>query len=40
LKAGPLGGIHSALKASTKESLFVFTGDMPLLDKEMIVRQI
>jgi len=40
LNAGPLGGIHSALKASTKESLFVFAGDMPLLDKEMIVRQI
>lgn len=40
LKAGPLGGIHAALKASSKESLFVFAGDMPLLNKEFIIRQI
>jgi molybdopterin-guanine dinucleotide biosynthesis protein A len=40
LKAGPLGGIHAALKASSKEALFVFAGDMPLLKKEFIVRQI
>ena len=40
LNIGPLGGIHSALKASEKEALFVFAGDMPLLDKEFIGRQI
>lgn len=37
---GPLGGIHSALKASSKEALFVFAGDMPLLDQNYILRQI
>jgi molybdopterin-guanine dinucleotide biosynthesis protein A len=40
LNKGPLGGIHSALKASEKEAMFVFAGDMPLLDKEFIIRQI
>jgi molybdopterin-guanine dinucleotide biosynthesis protein A len=40
LKVGPLGGIHSAIKASSKESVFVFAGDMPYLDKEMILNQI
>jgi len=40
LYKGPLGGIHSALKASEKDTLFVFAGDMPLLDKEFIIRQI
>jgi molybdenum cofactor guanylyltransferase len=40
LKTGPLGGIHAALKASSKEALFVFAGDMPLLDKKFIIRQI
>lgn len=40
LKAGPLGGIHAALKTSSKEALFVFAGDMPLLDKKVIIRQI
>jgi molybdopterin-guanine dinucleotide biosynthesis protein A len=38
--AGPLGGIHSALKASSKDAIFVFAGDMPLLDKRFILRQI
>lgn len=34
---GPLGGIHSALKASgDKEALFVFAGDMPFPDEEII----
>jgi molybdopterin-guanine dinucleotide biosynthesis protein A len=37
---GPLGGIHAALKVSSSESLFVFAGDMPLLDKRYIIRQI
>lgn len=40
LKVGPLGGIHSAIKASSKESVFVFAGDMPYLNKEIILNQI
>jgi molybdopterin-guanine dinucleotide biosynthesis protein A len=40
LNRGPLGGIHSALKESDKEALFVVAGDMPLLDTDIIVRQI
>lgn len=40
LKAGPLGGIHAALKASGKEAVFVFAGDMPLLDNKLIKKQI
>ena len=36
LKAGPLGGIHAALKASSEDAIFVFAGDMPFLDKEII----
>ena len=39
LKTGPLGGIHAALKASEKEAVFVFAGDMPLLDKKLIKKQ-
>jgi len=40
INVGPLGGIHAALKASSNEALFVFAGDMPLLDKKYIIRQI
>ena len=40
LNKGPLGGIHSAMKTTDKEALFVVAGDMPLLDKEIILRQI
>jgi len=40
LKAGPLGGIHSALKVSENDSIFVFAGDMPFLDKEIITEEI
>jgi len=39
-KAGPLGGIHAALKASSEEALFVFAGDMPFLNKGLIIKQI
>jgi molybdopterin-guanine dinucleotide biosynthesis protein A len=39
-RAGPLGGIHAALKVSSKEALFVFAGDMPFLDKDLINRQV
>jgi molybdopterin-guanine dinucleotide biosynthesis protein A len=40
LKAGPLGGIHAALNASSEDTIFVFAGDMPFLDKEIITYQI
>jgi molybdopterin-guanine dinucleotide biosynthesis protein A len=40
LKTGPLGGIHAALKASSEDSIFVFAGDMPFLNKEIISDQI
>ena len=39
-KAGPLGGIHAALKSTSSDSIFVFAGDMPFLDKKIIVDQI
>jgi molybdopterin-guanine dinucleotide biosynthesis protein A len=39
-KIGPLGGIHSAIKASSKDSVFIFAGDMPFLDKRIIMSQI
>ena len=40
LSKGPLGGIHSALTESENELFFVVAGDMPLLEKELIIRQI
>jgi molybdopterin-guanine dinucleotide biosynthesis protein A len=40
LNMGPLGGIHSALVDTTKEAIFVFAGDMPGLDREIIAGQI
>ncbi len=40
IKVGPLGGIHSALKASSNDVIFVFAGDMPLLNKDLIISQI
>jgi len=40
LNKGPLGGIHAALKETDKELLFVVAGDMPLIDKDYIVRQV
>jgi len=39
-EAGPLGGIHAALKASSKDAVFVVGGDMPLIDKGLITNQI
>jgi len=33
---GPLGGIHAALKATSGEAVFVFAGDMPLINREII----
>lgn len=38
-KVGPLGGIHAALKSTECEAVFVVAGDMPLLNKEMIISQ-
>jgi molybdopterin-guanine dinucleotide biosynthesis protein A len=40
LNAGPLGGIHAAFKASSQDAIFVFAGDMPFLDREIITGQI
>jgi len=39
-ESGPLGGIHAALKSSSEDAIFVFAGDMPFLNKEIIVEQI
>lgn len=39
IKVGPLGGIHAALKASSCNAVFVVAGDMPFLNKDLIVRQ-
>lgn len=33
---GPLGGIHAALKATSGEAVFVFAGDMPFIDEEIV----
>jgi molybdenum cofactor guanylyltransferase len=38
--AGPLGGIHAAMKASSAKSIFVFAGDMPFPDRDIIFRMI
>ena len=40
LNKGPLGGIHSALKHTDRDALFVVAGDMPFLKKNLIVKQI
>jgi molybdopterin-guanine dinucleotide biosynthesis protein A len=36
---GPIGGIHAAIKAASGDAVFVFAGDMPLLYKDLIVKQ-
>jgi molybdopterin-guanine dinucleotide biosynthesis protein A len=38
--AGPLGGIHAALKYASSDAIFVFAGDMPFLDRKIIEKQI
>lgn len=38
--AGPLAGIHAAMQLTDNESLFVFAGDMPFLNREIIANQI
>jgi molybdenum cofactor guanylyltransferase len=40
LKAGPLGGIHAALKSLSEDAIFVIAGDMPFPDKKIISEQI
>jgi len=39
LKAGPLGGIHAALKASSCDAVFIVAGDMPFLNNNLIISQ-
>jgi molybdopterin-guanine dinucleotide biosynthesis protein A len=39
-EAGPLGGIHTALHLASNKAVFVFGGDMPLLNKILIEKQI
>lgn len=36
--AGPLGGIHAAMTFSDSGSFFVLAGDMPFLDRNLILR--
>jgi molybdopterin-guanine dinucleotide biosynthesis protein A len=38
--AGPLGGIHAAMKACSNDAVFVFAGDMPFLDRDIIIKLI
>jgi molybdopterin-guanine dinucleotide biosynthesis protein A len=38
--AGPLGGIHAALKSSDSAAIFVIAGDMPFPNKKFIREQI
>ncbi len=40
LNSGPLAGIHSGLKTASKDAVFVVAGDMPLLNIQIIERQI
>jgi molybdopterin-guanine dinucleotide biosynthesis protein A len=40
LNKGPLGGIHSAMLESSFDSVFIVAGDMPLLEKDIIIKQI
>jgi molybdopterin-guanine dinucleotide biosynthesis protein A len=37
---GPLGGIHAALRSAIGEAVFVLAGDMPLLNSDLIARQL
>ena len=36
--AGPLGGIHAALSAAGGNHVFVFAGDMPFINREIVTR--
>lgn len=37
--AGPLGGIHAAMRSSSYNSIFVFAGDMPYLNRSLVIKQ-
>ncbi|HLN20075.1 MAG TPA: molybdenum cofactor guanylyltransferase [Bacteroidales bacterium] len=37
---GPLGGIHAALTSTASDAVFVFAGDMPLISRDIVKRQI
>ena len=37
---GPLSGIHAGIQNSRKEYIFIFAGDMPFLDQNLIQKQI
>lgn len=36
---GPLGGIHAAIRACSGTGVFILAGDMPLIRKEVILKQ-
>lgn len=38
--AGPLGGLHAALSGSEYEAVFVFAGDMPFIDRPIVISEI
>ncbi len=38
--SGPLGGIHAAMTCSASGSFFVFAGDMPFLNRDLIIRMV
>ena len=40
MEKGPLGGIHASMKASGKDAVFIFAGDMPFLSRKLITDQI
>lgn len=37
---GPLSGIHAGMENSTSSNIFVFAGDMPFLNADLIKKQI
>lgn len=37
---GPLAGIHAALTAASSDAVFVVAGDMPFINKELLLMQI
>ena len=37
---GPLGGIHAAMQESTRDAIFVVAGDMPYLNRALILGEI
>jgi molybdenum cofactor guanylyltransferase len=35
---GPLGGIHAAMKCASGDAVFVFAGDMPYINRDIVIR--